>query len=193
MNSKQSMRRTLRKARKEHVAALPDTIRALLFKQPPRPLLELVPPGAIIGLYRATADEAPAASYAKYFFEAGHQIALPRVDIANKIIEFHAHSDPFEETDLELGTYGISQPILYGDVLTPDVVFVPLLGFTDSGERLGQGGGFYDRWLAAHPDTVTIGLAWDVQLMDDLPTEDHDMPLSAVVTPTRFYEPFNAR
>jgi 5,10-methenyltetrahydrofolate synthetase len=66
--------------------------------------------------------------------------------------------------------------------------FVPLVGFTADGQRLGQGGGHYDRWLAAHPDTVAIGLAWDMQLADELPTEPHDRPLAAVVTPTRIYE-----
>ena len=74
--------------------------------------------------------------------------------------------------------------------MVPDVLFVPLLGFTKNGGRLGQGGGHYDRWLAAHPDTVSIGLAWDAQLVDTMPLQEHDRGLSAVVTPTRFYGPF---
>ena len=57
-------------------------------------------------------------------------------------------------------------------------------------ERLGQGGGHYDRWLAHHPDTIRIGMAWDGQLVDELPVEPHDVPLDAVVTPTRLYGPF---
>lgn len=70
------------------------------------------------------------------------------------------------------------------------MLFVPLVGFTAEGARLGQGGGHYDRWLADHPDTTAIGLAWDGQRVDDLPTEAHDIPLAAVVTPTRIYGPF---
>jgi 5-formyltetrahydrofolate cyclo-ligase len=64
---------------------------------------------------------------------------------------------------------------------------VPLVGFTASGERLGQGGGHYDRWLAEHPGRLTIGLAWDAQLCPALPSEPHDEPLDAVITPTRIY------
>jgi 5-formyltetrahydrofolate cyclo-ligase len=72
----------------------------------------------------------------------------------------------------------------------PDVLFVPLVGFTARGDRLGQGGGHYDRWLAANPHVPAIGLGWDCQLVEDLPREDHDRPLSAVVTPTRLFGPF---
>jgi len=64
---------------------------------------------------------------------------------------------------------------------------VPLIAFTADGHRLGQGGGHYDRWLGAHPETPAIGLAWDCQLAEELPVEDHDHPLAAVVTPTRIY------
>jgi len=72
--------------------------------------------------------------------------------------------------------------------VTPHLAFVPLLAFTARGDRLGQGGGHYDRWLAANPEMLAVGLAWDSQLVDSLPIEAHDRPLSAVVTPTRLYE-----
>lgn len=192
LNSKHSLRRSLRKARRDHVAALPGAIRALLFKRPPAPLMELIPAAATIGLYHASAAEAPAASYARFFFEAGHQIALPRIGDAEGAMEFHSYSDPFEDSDLEPGPHGLMEPSRNADVMTPDVVFVPLLGFTAGGARLGQGGGFYDRWLASHPGVIAIGLAWDMQLADDLPREPHDMPLNAIVTPTRLYGPFDA-
>ena len=86
--------------------------------------------------------------------------------------------------------FGIAQPDENAESVVPDVLFVPLVGFTAQGDRLGQGGGHYDRWLAEHPNTVAIGLAWDCQLVEDLPSEPHDVPLSAVVTPTRTYGPF---
>jgi len=65
---------------------------------------------------------------------------------------------------------------------------MPLLAFDEDGGRLGQGGGYYDRWCAAHPDALRIGLAWDVQKIDRVPMEAHDMPLHMIVTPTRIYE-----
>ena len=75
-------------------------------------------------------------------------------------------------------------------MVVPEVLFMPLVGFTAKGDRLGQGGGYYDRFLAAHPQTIAIGMAWDVQEVDELPTELHDMRLSAIVTPTRVLGPF---
>ena len=89
-----------------------------------------------------------------------------------------------------MGPFGLMQPDGAGEHLVPDLLFVPLLGFTEDGVRLGQGGGHYDRWLADHPGVPAIGLAWDVQKVTFLPREAHDQPLLAVVTPTRFYGPF---
>ena len=103
-------------------------------------------------------------------------------------MRFRQWLDPFEDAGLEPGPYGALQPGDDAPELIPALAFVPLLAFTARGERLGQGGGHYDRWLAANGDTIPIGLAWDCQLADDLPCEPHDRALQAVVTPTRFYE-----
>ena len=73
----------------------------------------------------------------------------------------------------------------------PDVVFVPLVGFTPDGARLGMGAGHYDRWLEAHPAALAIGMAWDCQEVAALPLEPHDRPLAAIVTPTRLFGPFD--
>lgn len=188
--TKDQLRRQLRDLRRAHVAALPDKIRALMFMRPPAPLLDLVPDGATIGLYHATPYEAPTASYSRFFIEHGHPIALPRFASAEARMAFARHADPFAESDLQASPFGILQPSDEAEALVPEVVFVPLIGFTDKGQRLGQGGGHYDRWLEAHPLTIAIGMAWDSQLVDALPVEAHDMPLKAVVTPTRMYGPF---
>ena len=64
-----------------------------------------------------------------------------------------------------------------------DVVVVPGLAFTSDGRRLGQGGGHYDRFLPRlRPDCLTVGAAYAEQLVHDLPTEPHDIPLDLVVT-----------
>ena len=188
--TKDELRKKLRAARRDTVTALPESMRALVFHRPPAPLLEMVPESATIGLYRANPFEAPAASYAKFFLERGHELALPRFASRNAPMEFARFSDPFDEEDLEVGPFGLLQPLEDAPVLTPDILFVPLVGFTETGLRLGQGGGHYDRWLAEHDRAVPIGLAWDSQRVDLMPVEDHDKPLKAVVTPTRFYGPF---
>ncbi|MEL1250443.1 5-formyltetrahydrofolate cyclo-ligase [Aurantiacibacter gilvus] len=187
---KAAIRKILRKARREHAASLPKEVSALVFRAPPGPIRELVPEGATIGLYRNDPGEAPSGGYARFFMEAGHPIALPRIDKLEDPMVFHVHTDPYGESDLSEGRMGLMQPAARSPVVEPDVLFMPLVGFTEQGDRIGQGGGFYDRWLAAHPDTIAIGMAWDVQKVDQLPVEDHDMPLTAIITPTRIYGPF---
>ena len=188
--TKNELRKQLRKLRREHVAAQPAAIRALLFNRPPVPLLDLIAEDAVIGLYHATTDEAPTASYAKFFFERGHRIALPRFESPDAAMEFAEFSDPFDQSDLVAGAFGIKQPVDSAEAIEPDVLFIPLIGFTNDGARLGQGGGHYDSWLAAHPGKTKVGLAWDAQCVEALPEEIHDQRLDAVVTPTRLYGPF---
>ncbi|QKG71416.1 5-formyltetrahydrofolate cyclo-ligase [Erythrobacter mangrovi] len=190
MTTKNDLRQILRAARRDHVAALPENMRGLVFHRPPAPLMEMLPEGETIGLYRATPFEAPASSYARFFFERGHTLALPRFSSREAPMEFARFTDPFDEEDLEVGPYGLLQPAAEAATIDPAVLFVPLLGFTASGARLGQGGGHYDRWLASRPQAIAIGLAWDCQLVEHLPSEAHDQPLAAIVTPTRIYGPF---
>jgi 5-formyltetrahydrofolate cyclo-ligase len=69
------------------------------------------------------------------------------------------------------------------DVTWPDAVIVPGLAFTPAGDRLGQGGGWYDRFLArVAPACATVGVAFAPQIVDHLPTEPHDVRLDWVVT-----------
>ncbi len=157
---------------------------------PPASLLAAIAPDATIGLYHATGSEAPTRAYAAYFQEAGHAIALPRITDEDGRMDFAAWTDPFADSDLTAGPFGMMQPAADLPELTPDVLFVPLIGFTADGHRLGQGGGYYDRWLAAHDGTMAIGMAWDCQIAETLPHEPHDVALTAVVTPTRTYGPW---
>ncbi|GAA4037059.1 hypothetical protein GCM10022213_03250 [Parerythrobacter jejuensis] len=176
--------------RKDHVAAQPAAIKALLFNRPPAPLLDLLAENATIALYPAIGSEAPTSSYAKFFLERGHVIALPRFADENAQMEFAAFQDPFDKSDLVPGPFGLEQPDASLPVIEPDVLFVPLIGCTAKGDRLGQGGGHYDRWFAAHTGKTKVGLAWDVQVVEGLPIEAHDQQLDFIVTPTRLYGPF---
>lgn len=71
-----------------------------------------------------------------------------------------------------------------GDVVVPDTVLVPCVGFTREGFRLGYGGGYFDRWLALHPHVTTIGVAWSLAEIDAaaFAAEPHDQPLTLIVT-----------
>ena len=190
MQDKATLRKQLRATRREHVEQLPEPMRGLVFRHPPAPLLEKIAPDATIGLYHANSHEAPTASYIAHFYERGHKVALPRFIKREAPMEFAELNDPFGESDLETGPFGMKQPREEASATLPDMLFVPLVGFTALGERMGQGGGHYDRYLAKHPGCIAIGLAWDVQLCDELPIEPHDQRLDAVITPTRMYGPF---
>ncbi len=190
MTEKPTLRARLRAERSAHVAALPDATRALILSRPPGPIVDLVPAEAVVAVYRAVGSEASADAYARFFAARGHAIALPWFADRTAPMRFRRWDNPFAATDLVSGPYAAPQPPADAAELTPEVLFVPLLGFTASGHRLGQGGGHYDRWLAEHPQALAIGLAWDCQLQPVLPLEPHDRALTAVVTPTRLYGPF---
>jgi len=187
VDEKQRLRGELRIQRREHVAALPPAMRGLVFLRPPGPVVELMPEGATIGLYHAIGSEAPTAAYARWFWENGRQIALPWFADRTAPMEFRLWDNPFADDLLEPDPFGAHQPLGSADPVIPDAVFLPLLGFTAEGHRLGQGQGHYDRWLAANPAVLAIGLGWDCQLRERLPLEPHDQPLAGIVTPTRFY------
>ncbi len=190
MIEKQALRSELRKRRTAEVAALADGVKALLFRVPPGPLAALIRPGAMIGFYDPVSSEAPPTRYAQWYFERGHQLALPWFAARGDDMEFRLWENPFDEELLTPAPYGGRQPLVDAVAVSPDVLLVPVLGFTAQGARLGQGAGHYDRYLAQHPAVVPIGVAWDSQLCDALPQEAHDIPLRAIATPSRLYGPF---
>jgi 5-formyltetrahydrofolate cyclo-ligase len=78
---------------------------------------------------------------------------------------------------------GVVTPEDDPDPASVDVVVVPGVAFTPAGDRLGQGGGWYDRFLCRlAPATLTIGVCFAEQLVDELPCESHDVRVGRVVT-----------
>ena len=71
-----------------------------------------------------------------------------------------------------------------GPRVVPDVVLVPCVGFTADGYRLGYGGGYFDRWMAQHPDVTTIGIAWSGSEIEatQFDVQPHDQPLTLILT-----------
>lgn len=71
-----------------------------------------------------------------------------------------------------------------GEPVVPDVVLVPCLGFTSEGFRLGYGGGYFDRYLAVHPEVTAVGLGWELGRLttEVLQPQAHDQPLVGVIT-----------
>jgi len=188
VTGKSELRNRMRSLRREHVASLPDSTRALLFRRPPSPLVSLLPEGAPIGLYHARGAEAPTQAYANWLFEQGHPLALPWFESRDAPMRFRAWENPHVAETLTEGPYGVAQPHVDAELVIPRIAIVPVTAFTARCDRLGQGGGHYDRWLAENPDTVPIGLAWDCQLVDAFPVEPHDRSMDMIITPTRLFE-----
>jgi 5-formyltetrahydrofolate cyclo-ligase len=89
-----------------------------------------------------------------------------------------------ELSEIVPGVFGTPQPRTLHAAMPGDwdMMVVPLLAFDRRGYRLGYGGGYYDRLLAAAPPVVRIGVAFAVQEADQLPHEEHDIPLDWIVT-----------
>lgn len=85
---------------------------------------------------------------------------------------------------VELTTGDISHTALLPEE-SYDVIIVPLVAFDEQCNRLGLGGGWYDRFLAMQPQAQTIGLAYELQYAPSLPTEPHDIALDHVATEAR--------
>ncbi len=84
--------------------------------------------------------------------------------------------------DLAPGRFGIREPVGSELPPPPDLILVPGLAFDRSGNRLGWGGGFYDRWLGTHPGVPRLGIGFSCQIVADLPGEPHDLRVDGVLT-----------
>jgi 5-formyltetrahydrofolate cyclo-ligase len=135
---------------------------------------------ARVGLYAALPDELPT----RPVFEAlaaSAVLLLPR--LREQALEF---APVARWEDLQPGRYGILEPAArIGAVALAegDVVLVPGVAFDRAGNRLGRGGGFYDRALPGGAGSpLRIGVAYDFQLVDSVPHDSRDRPVDAIVT-----------
>ena len=134
-----------------------------------------------VAAYIATGSELSLRGLLDLALARGILLYLPRVLGATSMEFGRFHGQP-----LHRGKFGIAEP--HG-VATPlnelDAILLPLLAVDDLGQRLGQGGGYYDRILSAAPGAVRIGVAFDAQLLaQSLPTETFDQRLDALITPS---------
>lgn len=102
---------------------------------------------------------------------------LPRVNGVNLDIL------PYNESRLELGAFHIEEPTGEDTVEADEIelIVVPAVAYDRRGNRLGRGKGFYDRLLKTSRATK-IGVGYEFQLVDELPVEEHDVPMDMVIT-----------
>lgn len=108
----------------------------------------------------------------------GKQVAVPKV--YGDEMKFILLSDL---SQVAKGYAGIPEPVADGPVAADPtaLVLMPGLAFDPEGHRLGYGGGFYDKFLAAEPDHPTLALCYDFQMLPHLDTESYDIPVDRVL------------
>ena len=129
-----------------------------------------------VGLYSAIEHEVDLSSIFKKCQELKIATAYPR--ISGDVITFY-QVDSLEMLDSKV--FGIRESSQTAQLVMPDLLIVPGLGFTKCGKRLGRGKGPYDRYLSHHP-VHTISLVFSWALLDDLPTEHHDVKIHRVIS-----------
>jgi 5-formyltetrahydrofolate cyclo-ligase len=132
-------------------------------------------------LYAPTVDEVPTEQIAAAAAAAKKMLLWPRLGTRGELEVALACPD-----DLVRDAAGMLAPpsdARTEALASSDLAIVPGIAFTRAGARLGRGGGHYDRWLASARVT-SIGVAFDIQLVDELPLEPHDRGVDYVATPS---------
>lgn len=127
-------------------------------------------------MYHSLPDELSTLEFLRKWGERKH-FYLPRVNGVNLDIL------PYDESRLELGSFHIEEPTGNDtvDVDEIELIVVPAVAYDRRGNRLGRGKGFYDR-LLSEARATKIGVGYEFQLVDELPTEPHDVPVDYVIT-----------
>ncbi len=137
----------------------------------------------LFALYASAGGEVNTRPLFEELVERGKIVVLPRVRGRGPEIDFFQASD---WDALETSSFGIPEPVPSAEPVPPgefDFVLVPGVAFDRRGARLGFGMGCYDRVLEKiRPGTPAVGVAYDFQVVDEVPAEPHDVFLTAVVS-----------
>lgn len=113
-----------------------------------------------------------------------YNMAFPGIGSDGKMSFFKSNEVDLKETD-EFGAR-VKTPTKKGEVMTPDLILIPGLAFTKNGHRLGRGKGFFDKYLENY-NGKTIGICFEEQIFESIPTEKHDQMIDFVVTDGKIY------
>ena len=135
-----------------------------------------------IMFYASTPTEVDTDKMIEVALRMGKRVALPSIETKNTTLRPYKINSPDE---LVAGKYGIRSPPKTDEIMVSelDLIIVPGLAFDRRGSRLGQGMGYYDRFLSQIPSSCTVvGVCYDMQLFPKLPTNMLDIPVHQVVT-----------
>ena len=136
-------------------------------------------PGRVVGLYWPHKAEFDPRPLADNLIAQGRSVALPAIVDRRGPLEYRAWQS---DAEMENGTFGIPAPKAR-QVLRPDTLVVPLVGFDAANYRLGYGGGYFDRTLAAlDPRPVAIGVGFEASRIATIFPQPHDIALDYIVT-----------
>ena len=172
-------RERLKLLRSDAAAARPDAARhaARIFLE----TLDLYD-GAVVSLYHPIRDELDTEPLLNALLEREVDVCLPVVVAKRAPLQFRRYR---AGDQLEKGPYGERTPTADAAEARPDIVVTPLLGFTRAGDRLGYGGGYYDRtleFLRESSAVTAVGYGFAIQEVDGLPTSPLDQRLDWIVT-----------
>ncbi len=134
----------------------------------------------IVGGYYATNFEIDDLKILNFFFKKGSTISLPKIKKKGQM-DFYKW---YKNEPLIINKYGIPEPGSNYRIY-PDILFVPLVAFDKKLNRLGYGGGFYDRYIqkiSKIKKTVKVGLAFSFQKLKTIPVKKHDKKLDIIIT-----------
>jgi 5-formyltetrahydrofolate cyclo-ligase len=141
--------------------------------------------------YASFASELQTGEFVRHVLDQGKILLLPKVNRQRELLEIYRVRDPVQ--DLRVGTWGIREPrpdrCARMEPHIIDFVLVPGLAFDRRGRRLGYGGGFYDKMLAdsLSPCAWLVAGAFESQMVEKVPVDEHDMPMDVVVTERGHY------
>ena len=142
-----------------------------------RLLKKLRPKGKILGGYYPYNNEVNTINILEKFERQNYKISLPKIKDNSQMDFFHwSTKDP-----LSINKYGIPEPTSE-KIIFPDILLVPIVAFDQYNNRVGYGGGFYDRYIVKRKKIITIGLAYSFQKIAKLPVNKHDIKLDYIVT-----------
>lgn len=136
----------------------------------------------VVAAYSAVRGEVDPRPLVERCWALGKTVVLPRVNRAAGTLGWYEHR---ADRPLVEGAFGIGEPALDAPEIGADridLVLVPAIAYDERGHRLGQGMGFYDRALPQLTRATRIGLAFDFQLVAELPDDPHDQPVDYVVS-----------
>ena len=130
-------------------------------------------------LYHALNDEVPTQELLDTLVAEGKTVLLPRV-VNDTEMELRRYTGI---KDLCKGAFGIMEPTgqLFSEIQQIDVAVIPGMAFVRAGHRLGRGKGYYDRFLA-HKGFYKIGVCYPSRLLDNIPTDEHDVQMDEVIS-----------